>query len=151
MTTDPTYFDPIEVPDSTELETQRTLFITPNGDRAIRLKSQYRGVHGAMPTEVVIDLTPAVLRNALNQIPGFTVVYERPLPKVPQLVGAVVLSEQVPIIRVEIQPGDAEQPWRSSIPITIGTSNHTQSWFTDHEIAERIAAGAKVLSEGVAL
>lgn len=148
---DATYFDPIEVPDSTELESRRTLFITPNGDRAIRLKSQYRGVNWPAPAEVVIDLTPAAIVRALSQIPGFTISYERPLPAVPQLVGAVVLSEQVPIIRVEIQPGDAEQPWRSSIPITIGTSNHTQSWFTDHEIAERIAAGAKVLSEGVAL
>lgn len=146
---DATYFDPIEVPDSTELETQRTLFITPNGDRAIRLKSQYRGVlHGAVPTEVVIDLTPAALRDALNKIPGFTVTYEQPKQPLPTNIGAVI---QFADGGLAIRTDADDEPWRLS-PARTNVGGFDKHWASDKDVYGIAGLNdVKVLSEGVAL
>lgn len=140
--TNPTDFDPIEVPDSSELERNRTLFITPNGDRSIRLKTSYQQGRG-MPLEVLIDLTPAALVDALNRIPGFVAAYTRPAPPAPKGVGAVVRST---VGKVWVRTDLKDEPWRSA-----DNEGRGPFWAFDEKIEGILADGGEILSEGVVL
>lgn len=143
----PTYFDPIVVSDSTMPEPDRLLYITPNGDRSIRIKASYWPGSG-LPSEVAIDLTPAAIRDALNQIPGFTVSYERPKPPAPTGLGAVVRTAGgTLLVRTDL----SDAPWRSSIPLRRENNRHDRTWFNDVEVSEELEAGGTILAEGVEL
>lgn len=139
--TDPRYFDPIDTEegDGSDRHVRRRLIITPN-DEFIRLKTARHSFIPGDSREVLIDLTPEQLRDAINRIPGFNVRYDRPAPAVPQGLGAVIRSPKGYYIRTAA-PANLN-PWRNTI---------TGTYYSDEYLVERLIEGAEVLSEGVML